>query len=161
MFKDAYRSRRALMPIDGFFEWKDIFGTGKNKEPYAISMKDDSPFALAAIWEDWRDRQTGEIVKTFAVVTREPNVIMSRIHDCMPVILRPDDYARWLSDEGDPRDLMKPFPSDLMKLWPIGKKVGRYENNTADILDPDPTRPPPRAQKPKPPPQDHPQGSLF
>ena len=44
------------MPIDGFFEWKDIHGTGKNKKPYAIAMKDGRPFALAAIWESWRDR---------------------------------------------------------------------------------------------------------
>lgn len=45
LFKFAYQSRRALMPIDGYFEWKDIFGTGKNKQPYAIAMANDAPFA--------------------------------------------------------------------------------------------------------------------
>lgn len=62
-------------------------------------------------------------------------VLPTRIHDRMPVILRPEDYARWLSDKADPRDLMKPSPADLMRMWPNGRKVGRYENNTPDILD--------------------------
>ena len=55
IFKAAYRSRRCLVPIDGFFEWKDIHGTGKNKQPYAIALKSGTPFALAGIWETWRD----------------------------------------------------------------------------------------------------------
>ena len=58
LFKAAYRSRRCLVPIDGFFEWKDIYGTGKNKQPYAIALKSGAPFALAGIWEYWRDPQT-------------------------------------------------------------------------------------------------------
>jgi len=168
MFKDAYRYRRALMPIDGFFEWKDIFGTGRDKQAYAVAMKDDSPFALAAIWESWRDPETGEVIKSFAVVTCEPNVMMARIHDRMPVILRREDYDRWFSEEPDPRDIMRPYPSELMKMWPIGKKVGKQDNNSPDILDPveptDPSQPPPRTSSPKRPPKppaDDPQGSLF
>ena len=167
MFKEAYSRRRALMPITGYFEWKDIFGTGRNKQPYAIGMKDDSPFALAAIWDSWRDPDTRQEVRTFAVVTCEPNVMMARIHDRMPVILKREDWERWLSDEPHPRDLMKPFPSDLMKMWPVDGKVGNVNNDTADILDPvepvDPTRPPPSTQgrSRKPPAADDPQGSLF
>lgn len=59
-FKAAYQRRRALMPIDGFFEWKDILGNGKDKQPYAIAMKSGEPFALAALWESWKDPATGE-----------------------------------------------------------------------------------------------------
>ncbi|OWK23328.1 hypothetical protein AJ87_36460 [Rhizobium yanglingense] len=64
LFKSAYRSKRCLVPINGFFEWKDIFGTGKNKQPYAIAMTDDSPFALAGIWDTWRDPATGAEVRS-------------------------------------------------------------------------------------------------
>lgn len=135
LFKFAYQQRRALLPIDGYFEWKDIFGTGKNKQPYAIAMADDAPFALAAIWESWRNAN-GEDFRTFAVITCEPNEMMATIHDRMPVVLAPEDYMRWLDlDDPDPRDLMKPFPSELMKMWPIGRKVGSPRNNTPDILD--------------------------
>lgn len=136
MFKEAYRQCRALMPIDGFFEWWDIHQTGKNKQPYAISMQDDKPFALAAIWDEWRDPTTGLKERTFAVVTCAANEMMAKIHDRMPVILHPEDYARWLGSEEDPRDLMRPFPASKMKMWRIGRKVGAYANNTPDILDP-------------------------
>src|SRR3954453_19576020 len=59
MFRDAYAKRRCIMPIDGFFEWKAILGS-KAKQPYAIAMKDRSPFGLAGLWENWKDPATGE-----------------------------------------------------------------------------------------------------
>ncbi|MFC0804797.1 SOS response-associated peptidase [Ensifer sp. P24N7] len=136
MFKKAYASRRCLIPIDGFFEWKDIFGTGKNKQPYAIAMKSGEPFALAGIWETWRNPDTDEDIRTFCVITCPPNDMMAAIHDRMPVILHPEDYERWLSPEAEPYDLMKPFPAELMTMWPIDRKVGSPKNDTADILDP-------------------------
>ncbi|MBY2944213.1 MULTISPECIES: SOS response-associated peptidase [Rhizobium] len=135
LFRSAYRSRRCLVPINGFFEWKDIFGTGKNKQPYAIAMADGSPFALAGIWEIWRSPE-GVDVRNFAIVTCEPNAMMAQIHDRMPVVLHREDYERWLSPEPDPTDLMKPFPAELMTMWPIGRNVGSPKNDTADIIDP-------------------------
>lgn len=136
MFRGAYKSRRCLVPIDGFFEWKDIHGTGKNKQPYAIAMKSGEPFVLAGIWETWRDPATDEDIRTFCVVTCEPNEMMATIHDRMPVILHPEDYDRWISPEPEAADLMKPFPAELMTMWKIGSKVGSPRNDSADILDP-------------------------
>jgi putative SOS response-associated peptidase YedK len=135
-FKFAYRWRRALLPIDGYFEWHDILGTGKNKQPYAIAMADGSPFCLAAVWETWRN-PAGEDIRTFAVLTCEPNGMIAAIHDRMPVILHAKDYARWLtSTDEDRSNLLVPFPSELMIMWPISPKVGDYRNDTPDILDP-------------------------
>ncbi len=57
-------ARREGIATNGFFEWKDTHGTGKNKQPYAIAMADDSPFALAGIWDTWRDPVTGVEVRT-------------------------------------------------------------------------------------------------
>ncbi|NRP19503.1 putative SOS response-associated peptidase YedK [Ensifer adhaerens] len=136
MFRGAYKSRRCLVPIDGFFEWKDIHGTGKNKQPYAIAMKSGEPFVLAGLWETWRDPATDEDTRTFCVVTCEPNAMMATIHDRMPVILRRQDYDRWLSPETEAHDLMMPFPAELMMMWKIGTKVGSPKNNEVDILDP-------------------------
>ena len=135
MFKSAYRARRALMPIDEFFEWKATKGE-KIKQPYAIAMKDGSPFAVAAIWEKWRNRETGDEVKTFAVVTCPANELMATIHDRMPVIIAEADWSRWLSDEPDPRDLLKPYPADLMTMWPISTRVNSYKNDEPSLLDP-------------------------
>lgn len=136
MFRSAYKSRRCLVPIHGFFEWKDIHGTGRNKQPYAIAMASGEPFCLAGIWESRKQADTGLEERTFAVVTCEPNEKMAAIHDRMPVILHPADYDRWLGIEPDPNDLMKPFPADLMTMWKIGSKVGSPKNDTPDILDP-------------------------
>jgi putative SOS response-associated peptidase YedK len=141
MFKSAYRSHRCLVPIDGFFEWRDIYNTGKNKQPYAIAMKSGEPFALAGIWESWSDPETNQEVKTFSIITCEPNDMMAQIHNRMPVILHRKDYGRWLSEEPDPRYLLVPYPSAEMAMWPIGRDVNKPVNNRPDILDeakPDP-----------------------
>jgi putative SOS response-associated peptidase YedK len=135
MFRSTYRTRRALLPIDGFFEWKAVIGA-KAKQPYAIAMKSGEPFALAALWEMWRQAGMGVELRTFCVITCPANELVANIHDRMPVILGPQDYARWISEEPDPRDLMKPFPSDLMTMWPISTRVNKPENNDADLLTP-------------------------
>jgi putative SOS response-associated peptidase YedK len=136
MFKAAYARRRCLVPIDNFFEWRAIKGQ-KAKQPYAIAMKDGSPFAVAGIWESWTDKQTGEILRSFAIITTEANELMAQIHDRMPVIIAPVDYERWLSTlDPDPRDLLAPYPAEPLAIWPISGKVNSPRNDTPDILDP-------------------------
>jgi putative SOS response-associated peptidase YedK len=133
MFKAAYAKRRCLLPIDGYFEWRAIKGS-KTKQPYALAMKDRSPFAVAGIWENWTQPDTGEAVRTFAVITCEPNDLVNQIHDRMPVIISPAEYDRWLGTETDPRDLMKPFPSKLMTMWPVSTRVNSPRNDDEGIL---------------------------
>jgi putative SOS response-associated peptidase YedK len=134
MFRDAYHSRRCLLPVDGYFEWKAIKG---KKQPYALAMADDTPFCIAAIWEPRRDpdARPGTEGKTFAVITCPPNDLVATIHDRMPVILHEKDYPRWLSDEVDASDLMVPFPSAQMKIWPVSTRVNKAGNEGADLLD--------------------------
>ena len=126
-FRDAYRRRRCIVPVDGFFEWKAIKGQ-KAKQPYAIAMKDGSPFGLGGLWENWKEPASGEWIRTFAVITTDANELVAEIHDRMPLILAPGDYARWLSDEPDPHELMRPFPAehyaDVADLDP-GQQAGK------------------------------------
>lgn len=123
------------MPIDGFFEWKAVMGQ-KLKQPYAIGMKDGSPFGLAGLWENWKDPVTGEWLRTFCVITVPANELVASIHDRMPVILAPADYDRWLGIEPDPRDLLKSFPADLMRMWPVSTRVNSVRNDDPDLLTP-------------------------
>ena len=134
-FRDAYRKRRCIVPVDGFFEWKAIKGQ-KAKQPYAIAMKDSSPFGIAGIWENWKEPASGEWIRTFAIITTDSNELVAEIHDRMPVILAPADYARWLGGEPDPRDLMRPFPAHLMRMWPISTRVNKPENDDPSIIEP-------------------------
>ena len=134
-FRDSYRERRCIVPVDGFFEWKAIKGE-KAKRPYAIAMKDGAPFGIAAIWENWKEPTSGEWIRTFAIITTEANELVADIHDRMPVILPPAAYVRWLSDEPDPRELMRPFPAGLMRVWPISTRVNKPANDDPSVVEP-------------------------
>ena len=134
-FRNAYAKRRCLVPVDNFFEWKAIKGE-RAKQPYAIAMKDGSPFGIAGIWEAWKHPETGEIIRTFAVITTEANELVAEIHNRMPVIIAPEKYDRWLSPiEPDPRDLLAPYPSEPIVIWPISMRVNAPRNDSEDILE--------------------------
>ena len=131
----AYRRRRCILPVDGFFEWKAIKGQ-KAKQPYAIGMKDGSPFGLGGLWENWKDPASGEWVRTFAIITTDANQLVAGIHDRMPLVIAPGDYRRWLGEEPDPGDLMRPFPAEPMRMWPISTRVNKPENDDPSVVEP-------------------------
>ena len=133
-FRDAYALRRCIVPVDGFFEWRAIRGAGR-KQPYAIAMKDGSPFGLAGLWENWRNPNTAEWELTFAIITVPSNDLVGEIHNRMPAILDPNGYDRWLGLEPDPHDLLITYPSEPMTMWPISTRVNKPENDDQAILD--------------------------
>jgi putative SOS response-associated peptidase YedK len=98
-------------------------------------MKDGTPFGIRGLWENWKD-SSGEWVRTFAIITTDANELVAEIHDRMPLILAPTDYTRWLSDEPDPGDLMRPFPAELMRIWTISPRVNKPENDDPSIVEP-------------------------
>src|SRR5918996_1561386 len=93
-FRGSLKYKRCLILADGFYEWKS-FGARKTKTPYFIHMKDRKPFAFAGLWDSWNSLD-GSLVKTCTIITTEPNEVVSMIHNRMPVILHPRDYAKWL-----------------------------------------------------------------
>jgi putative SOS response-associated peptidase YedK len=133
-FRDAYALRRCIVPVDGFFEWRAIRGAW-GKQPYAIAMKNGSPFGLAALWENWSNPNTGEWERTFAVITVPSNELVGQIHNRMPAILKPESYKRWLSLEPDPHDFLISYPPEAMTMWPISRRVNKPENDEPSILD--------------------------
>jgi putative SOS response-associated peptidase YedK len=133
-FRDAYAVRRCIVPVDGFFEWRAIRGAGR-KQPFAIAMKDGSPFGLAGLWENWRNLNTGEWERTFAVITVPSNDLVSQIHNRMPAILKPESYERWLGIEPDPHDLLISYPSEPMTMWPISTRINKPENDDPALLE--------------------------
>src|SRR6516225_1506143 len=92
-------------------------------------MKDGSPFGIGGLWENWKDPTSGEWLRTFAIITTDANELVAEIHNRMPLILAPADYVRWLSEEPDPHDLMRPFPAEPMRMWPISTRVNKPEND--------------------------------
>jgi putative SOS response-associated peptidase YedK len=135
MFRDAYRRRRCILPVDGFYEWKAIKGE-KAKQPYAIAMKDGQPFGIGGLWENWNDPATGEWIRTFALITTHANELVAEIHNRMPLILAPSDFNRWLSEDPDVHNLLRPFPAEPMRIWPISTRVNKPENDDPSVLEP-------------------------
>jgi putative SOS response-associated peptidase YedK len=109
--------------------------SGKTKQPYAIAMREREPFALAGLWENWRDPATQEWLRTYTILTTRPNELVAPLHDRMRVIIAPGDYDQWLGDEPDPADLIRPYPADPMAAWPVSTRVSEPENDDARILD--------------------------
>ena len=92
-FRDAYQKRRCLIPADGFYEWKT---EGKTKQAYYFSLRSGEPLALAGLWEAWR-APDGNILRTVCIITTEANAVMKPIHDRMPVVVKPEDWDKWLT----------------------------------------------------------------
>jgi putative SOS response-associated peptidase YedK len=93
---------------------------------------------LAGLWEGWNYPATEEWLHTCTIITGEPNELVAQIHTRMPVILAEEHHVRWLGEveNGDLKELLKPFPADQMKMWPIGSRVNSPKNDDADILTP-------------------------
>jgi len=160
-FKTAFRRRRCLVPADGYYEWQT---TAPGKQPYRIVMRNGGIFAFAGIWERWRSRDGSEVLSC-AFVTLEPNAMLAAIHDRMPAILPRENHAAWLDPETSVdrlKDLLKPYPQELMRAYPVAKRVGQVANDDPEIIrEIAPESKPalaPKTRKTKPP---TPQGSLF
>jgi putative SOS response-associated peptidase YedK len=137
-FREAFKTRRCLVPADAFYEWVQKIDA-KLKQPFAIGMKDGSPYAFAGLWERWGDPKTKEPLETFTVITTDPNELVEPMHNRMPVIIQPKDYDRWLipgEPERPPVDLLRPFPADRMNAWKVDRKVGSVKNDTPDCIEP-------------------------
>jgi putative SOS response-associated peptidase YedK len=97
-------------------------------------MKDGSPFGLAGLWENWRNPNTGEWERTFAIITVPSNTLVRQIHHRMPAILDPTTYDRWLSPEPDPTELLLSYPPPFMVMWPISTRVNSPDNDDPSLL---------------------------
>jgi putative SOS response-associated peptidase YedK len=130
-FSEAFRLRRCLIPADGFFEWKR---TGREKRPFYFQLDDEMPFAFAGIWDTWSNR--GDVVTSCAIITTAANELVGELHDRMPAILLHDHHA-WLDPRTDRTvltEMLKPFPSLMMKTYPVSSNVNSPDNDTADLL---------------------------
>jgi len=137
-YRKAFESRRCLILANGFYEWRR---TGGPRAPFDIAPRNEEPVAFAGLWEAWKNPATQEWVLSCSIITTVANDLVSRIHDRMPVILAASDQSAWLGEEksDDLADLLKPFPSDKLKMTEISTRVNDPKNDDASILDPIPS----------------------
>jgi putative SOS response-associated peptidase YedK len=138
-FKAAMRHRRILVPASGFFEWRRPEEKGAKAQAYFIRPKQGEIVAFAGLMETWSSADGSE-VDTGAILTTAANNDISRIHDRMPVVIRQEDFARWLDcktqEPRDVTDLMKPIDDGFFEAIPVSDKVNKVANMGPDILEP-------------------------
>ncbi len=135
-FRDALKSRRCLIPADGFYEWAK---TGKGKQPYCFEVDEGELFAFVGLWDRWKD-PTGNPIETCSILTTTPNAVTSPVHDRMPVILDPDSYDLWLDtgmkDVRAASELLTPFDARAMRCYPISTRINSVANDDEECSRP-------------------------
>jgi putative SOS response-associated peptidase YedK len=130
-FRSSFKSKRCLIPCDGFYEWKN---TPSGKIPYYIFLKNHDLFAFAGLYDDWKD-ETGKSIRTFSIITVPPNQAMKNIHNRMPAILKINNEREWLSDFKQDKllGLLKPYDEE-MEMHQISTLVNSPANDGAAVI---------------------------
>jgi putative SOS response-associated peptidase YedK len=135
-FKEAYRERRCILLVNGYYEW--LKGTGAIKSvPYYISPRHGNYFAFAGIYEEWYDNAQGRTILSCALLTAEPNEFIKPIHDRMPVILPKESWETWLDTKSNYATLNKlytPYPSQKMKMYTVSNEVNSVRNSSKECI---------------------------
>ncbi|WP_047464660.1 SOS response-associated peptidase [Rhizobium rhizogenes] len=139
-FRAAMRHRRILIPASGFYEWRrPAKESGEKSQPYWIRPRDGGVIAFAGLMETWASADGSE-VDTGAILTTAANRAMRPIHDRMPVVIKPEDFARWLDCKTqEPRevlDLMAPVQEDFFEAIPVSDRVNKVANMGPDLQEP-------------------------
>jgi putative SOS response-associated peptidase YedK len=127
MFRDAFKRKRCLIPASGYYEWQDTPG---GKQPWYFTRADGEAVTTAGLWDEWKDKATGETLKSCTMIITEPNDFVAEVHDRMPVILEQGDFATWLAGAGN--ELMKPAANDVLQRWPVSKRVNSSRASADD-----------------------------
>jgi putative SOS response-associated peptidase YedK len=134
LYRDAFRRRRCLVPVSGFFEWRAIAG---RKVPYFITGDEGSLLALAGVWERWRG--AGEVIESFSVLTTTPNEVVADLHHRMPVILEEAAWEEWLDASARPEclvRLLRPCRERLLDRYPVSARVGNVRHDDPTLIRP-------------------------
>lgn len=136
-FREAFKRRRCLVPVDAFYEWKR---EGSIRQPYAVEREDGRPLALAGLWAGWHDPETEVVTRTFTIVTTSPNAAMVDLHDRMPVLVPDDAWDRWLdpspADPGELIALLGATDEIALRIYAVSRAVNDVRRDGPELLEP-------------------------
>jgi len=132
-FRAAFKKRRLIVPAAFFYEWAKVGG----KQPWLYKLRDGSPMGLAGLWERYSEPESGEAIFSFAIITVPANELVAKVHERMPAILAPENYAAWLDpEETDQHLLLGPYSSERMRSWPVSTLVNSPKNDDPGLVKP-------------------------
>lgn len=137
-FREAFKSRRCIIPASGFYEWQRVEkGT---KQPHYFYLKETEVFGFAGLWEEWLDKTTGDLLETCTIITTEANEVLKPVHDRMPVILKAEDYDQWLDQKVKDTDklqkLLVPYRAKEMDSHIVSRSVNIVSSDTPELIVP-------------------------
>lgn len=135
-FRSAFRGRRCLIPVDGWYEWQ-LLPDKNYKQPWYYHSTNDQPAAIAGLWEHWEHGD--QMLESCTLIVCEANALAKRVHDRMPVVLGESDWAAWL-DPGLPpgaaKEMLKPCPNDWLSVHPVSRAVSFARNEGPELIKP-------------------------
>ena len=139
-FRGAFKRNRCLIPVSGYYEWHYDEPENKKKkpQPYYFTARDGSPIlTTAGLWDEWKDRQSGETIRSCTMIITEPNKFVAEVHDRMPVLLRPDQFDAWL-DGSAGKEILVPAAEDMLNKVPVSQRVNssRAPNDDPTLVEP-------------------------
>lgn len=136
-FRNAFTQRRCLIVADGFYEWQKQESQKTPKVPFRFTLKDERPFAFAGLWEQWRSPDN-EQIRSCTIITCEPNDLVARMHNRMPVIFNSKNCWEWLTDHpaDELSNLLIPYPSEEMHAYPVGLWVNNPRYDQPQCIQP-------------------------
>lgn len=134
-FREAVKNRRCVIPISSFYDWEE---KGTYKQPWNMSLPDESVMVVAGVWDEWKNPITGTVKRGWAMVTVEPNEEIERIHDRMPVVLQKEQIDIWLDSDTtleDALSVLQTYHGD-MKLIPVSREVNSVRSEGEHLIAP-------------------------
>jgi putative SOS response-associated peptidase YedK len=136
-FRDAFRRRRCLVPVDSFYEWKR---EGTIRQPYRVVREDGQPLVLAGLWAGWRDPATDQVRRTFTIVTTTPNEALADLHDRMPVLVPDGTWERWLHPTAARPDelyaMLQPTDEIALRIYAVNRDVNDVRQDGPALIEP-------------------------
>jgi putative SOS response-associated peptidase YedK len=132
-FRFAFRRTRCLIPASGYYEWRAEAG---GKQPYYFTASDGRPLTIAGLWDEWRNVETGEQLRSCTMMITKANEFVSDYHDRMPVLLAPGQHERWLAGNIGTK-MLRPAPDEYLQVWPVSQRVNssRAPNDDPTLTD--------------------------
>ena len=139
-FRDGFKSRRCLVPAQGYYEWATALGKYRPKQAFYISSRDGQQLSIAGIWSTWRS-PNGEVIETASIITQEAQGELATIHSRMPVFMPHNRWEQWLDPKNKDvehlRNLMVvDSPESIVTAHPVSASVNSVANNGQSLIEP-------------------------
>ena len=133
-----FKSKRCVVPVSGFYEWKKSNG---EKIPHYITQNSSDLMNVAGLYEEWKPKKQGESpINSFTIITTDANDPVSELHDRMPAMLLDEELDIWLDpnnqDTTSLKDLLRPWPNDDISFYRVGQEVNNARNSGKQLIEP-------------------------